>query len=366
MERNTNIDYLRSFIAYLGIILHAAIITLITHFHHCSSVSKLSLSEVFLGFTGISIHTIRLGIFFIIAGYFTYHQLSTRSISAYLWNRLKRILLPLVIMFILFNADKFTVIAFYYLKHQRPPIEILNNLSYLWFLYYLLFYYLLISVCSLLKPIFNRANKIIDDTFVYLLKSPISPLIFAIFTLPSTLNLNIFNYTLYNGFIPEIGLFTYYFIFFIFGYLLFKTKCSLKAFRPYCFWHLTIGSCLLILVTKLLLPHLFDLLNYSNTSPSLLIKMLLNLSAWLIICATLGMFSFLNTPNKIIFTLANSSYWVYLSHFPILLITVPYIYQKAHSLTLTFIFSVSITTGIVLITYLSWRGFKNTINFLRI
>lgn len=358
--RNVQFDYLRSVIAYLGIILHAIVLSISIYIATHPGQTSLNTLETLLGGCGVGIYLFRMGLFFIIAGYFAHYQLSTRALPIYLIDRFKRIAIPLVIIFLLFNLPQIFIVLFNYFTQQKNvSYQQLNDLSYLWFLYYLLIFYAITLLFKLIKSLFALNTAYLTRSYQWLIHSPFKPLFFTIFTILITLNNTKFLYPTTHSFIPNTHSVFFYFIFYAFGYLLSNSKNVLSLFSPYCFVYLILGVALLPLVAQVELPNLLlGSTHQSNISiPSPIANVLHHLASWLFVFGLLGLFSYCNKQNKVILYLAKSSYWVYLSHYPILLTLVPYFYLKTESLALTFIYSSVTTTVIILVTYQAWRVF---------
>lgn len=356
--RNTSFDYLRSVIAYLGIILHAIVLSISMYITAHPRQISFNTLEALLGSCGVGIYLFRMGLFFIIAGYFAHYQLSTRPLSTYLIDRFKRIAIPLVIIFLLFNLPLFLIVLFNYFTQQKNfSYQQFNDLSYLWFLYDLLIFYAITLLFRFFKSLFALNTTYLTRAYQWLIHSPFKPLFFTIFTILISLNNTKFLYPATHPFMPNIYSVFYYFIFYAFGYLLFNTQNTLALFRPYCFFYLILGLALLPIVAHVELPSSLLALKFEFNIPSSFTNALHHLASWLFIFGLLGLFSYCNKQTKVVLYLAKSSYWVYLSHYPILLSLVPYFYLKTQSLALTFICSSVTTTIIILITYQAWRVF---------
>ena len=146
------------------------------------------------------VHSFRMPLFFVLAGFFTSLLIDKRGIQGTYVNRGKRILGPLV-------AAMFTILPLTFLcmgafmvsakfnTHQFIPdmsqIEAIAadmeeaglpagepSLGHLWFLYYLLYFYLTIPLCILLvkalKPVKLKVDKLISH--------PIMLLVFGLYT----------------------------------------------------------------------------------------------------------------------------------------------------------------------------------------
>ena len=143
-DRLHSLDFLRAFALLMGVLLHILMLFLEPF---DGSEPRLGASVVF-----IWIHTWRMPLFMLLAGFFTALSLSKRDTGNYAFNRLIRLGVPLLLLwsFIpaideeasrLFKIPELISYIFY-------DIPFTFRLDHLWFLYYLLIFY---SVLLLMK-----------------------------------------------------------------------------------------------------------------------------------------------------------------------------------------------------------------------
>ena len=143
-DRLHSLDFLRAFALLMGVLLHILMLFLEPF---DGSEPRLGASVVF-----IWIHTWRMPLFMLLAGFFTALSLSKRDTGNYAFNRLIRLGVPLLLLwsFIpaideeasrLFKIPELISYIFY-------DIPFTFRLDHLWFLYYLLIFY---SVLLLIK-----------------------------------------------------------------------------------------------------------------------------------------------------------------------------------------------------------------------
>ena len=139
-----SLDFLRAFALLMGVLLHVLMLFLEPF---DGSEPRLGASIVF-----IWIHTWRMPLFMLLAGFFTALSLSKRSTGNYAFNRLIRLGVPLLLLWSvipaideeasrLFKAPELIAWLFY-------DVPFTFRLDHLWFLYYLLIFY---SVLLLIK-----------------------------------------------------------------------------------------------------------------------------------------------------------------------------------------------------------------------
>ena len=143
-DRLHSLDFLRAFALLMGVLLHILMLFLEPF---DGSEPRLGASVIF-----IWIHTWRMPLFMLLAGFFTALSLSKRDTGNYAFNRLIRLGVPLLLLwsFIpaideeasrLFKIPELISYIFY-------DIPFTFRLDHLWFLYYLLIFY---SVLLLIK-----------------------------------------------------------------------------------------------------------------------------------------------------------------------------------------------------------------------
>jgi hypothetical protein len=143
-ERLHSLDFLRAFALLMGVLLHALMLFLEPF---DGSEPRLGASIIF-----IWIHTWRMPLFMLLAGFFTALSLSKRNTGNYSFNRLIRLGVPLLLLWSvipaideeasrLFRVPELISWLFY-------DVPFTFRLDHLWFLYYLLIFY---SILLLIK-----------------------------------------------------------------------------------------------------------------------------------------------------------------------------------------------------------------------
>ena len=136
-DRFHSLDFLRAFALLMGVLLHVLMLFLEPF---DGSEPRLGASIVF-----IWIHTWRMPLFMLLAGFFTALRLSKRDTGNYAFNRLIRLGVPLLLLWSvipaideeasrLFKAPELIAWLFY-------DVPFTFRLDHLWFLYYLLIFY---------------------------------------------------------------------------------------------------------------------------------------------------------------------------------------------------------------------------------
>ena len=155
-DRLHSLDFLRAFALLMGVILHVLMLFLEPF---DGSEPRLGASIIF-----IWIHTWRMPLFMLLAGFFTALSLSKRHTGNYAFNRLIRLGVPLLLLWALipaideeasrlFKTPELISWLFY-------DVPFTFRLDHLWFLYYLLIFY---STLLLIKVTFPSIYSFILD-----------------------------------------------------------------------------------------------------------------------------------------------------------------------------------------------------------
>ena len=155
-DRIHSLDFLRAFALLMGVLLHVLMLFLEPF---DGSEPRLGASIIF-----IWIHTWRMPLFMLLAGFFTALSLSKRDVGNYALNRLIRLGVPILLLWAVIPAiDEGTSDIFKLpelISWVLYDVPFILRLDHLWFLYYLLIFY---GVLLLLKSITPRIFTYISD-----------------------------------------------------------------------------------------------------------------------------------------------------------------------------------------------------------
>jgi len=155
-DRLYSLDFLRAFALLMGVLLHVLMLFLEPF---DGSEPRLGASIIF-----IWIHTWRMPLFMLLAGFFTALSLSKRDVGNYALNRLIRLGVPILLLWAVIPAiDEGTSDIFKLpelISWVLYDVPFTLRLDHLWFLYYLLIFY---GVLLLLKSITPRIFTFISD-----------------------------------------------------------------------------------------------------------------------------------------------------------------------------------------------------------
>lgn len=186
-DRLHALDALRAFALFLGIYFHASL----SFFPGLDSwvVTDTSTSAAIWVVSGFS-HLFRMSLFFFIAGYFARLVYHRKGLGYFVRDRAKRIGLPLL-MFLPVMIPLLGVIWAWGAEESHrvlappPPLSVRNfPLTHLWFLYYLLWMYVAaLAGRQLVVKLLDRSERIrhfLDKTLLTLLKHRVAPFAFAL------------------------------------------------------------------------------------------------------------------------------------------------------------------------------------------
>lgn len=335
------LDNLRACMMWLGIVLHVAV-------NHLSAPSMLPFKDrdvsVFADLTLIFIHTFRMPVFFLLAGFLAAMMADTRGYGAMLRNRVRRIALPFAVFWpIVFIVTVALVLAFRHMMATgalglsladaplRDPRRPVFNTMHMWFIYYLLWFCVLAAVaCALEKHIPESIKAAWRKTFDVLARNWWG---FVLLAIPMALIGSDYRagmLTPTGSFIPNINELVHNGMFFVYGWTVYRLRDELLAHYARHCWKFVVAGLVFYCGSDVLfqvflkdpaaIPHIEMVSAYVYGSAS-----------WLWSIALVGLFvRYLPTQNKVLRYLSDSSYWVFMVHmmgtigFGILLYNAPF------------------------------------------
>jgi glucan biosynthesis protein C len=315
-------------------------------------------------FIVLLIHSFRMPIFFLVAGFFGSMLFYERGVIQMFKNRISRIVFPFIVFLfilspIIYFSFSYTIAVF---ENQENPFvnstQLFSNIfvfipkgtSHLWFLYYLIYVTLITSLLGLLlKKTKNISNKI-TNIFNWVIKRSITRIaFFSSFTFLILTYLETSMVNASTSFIPNLNTFVFYFFFYIVGWILFKSKGLLNSFMKYD-WQFVAFAVFLIITQGLLIQYSgMDLKPNSNSAILISFNSII---VWLFIFGITGLFiRYGSKHSKRMRYISDSSYWVYLIHLPLTAIIPAFIWEFPLPALVKFIIVLSLTTLICFATY---------------
>ena len=319
-ERLHSLDSLRAIMMMLGLVLHsAATYSIDVGDWPISDPKTMSYSNDFI--VGL-IHSFRMPIFFLVAGFFGSMLFYERTPLKMIKNRISRLVYPfLVFLFLLWPL---MILTFGYTKSvfagiHHPFAEVAHIFSspfafiprhtfHLWFLYYLIFTTILTVLIALQMKMFPRVRKEIIKKFKWLIQNPIRRLVFfpaLIFALYFVSEITEVETSPF--FFPDPISLIFYFVFYLIGWVLFKAKDVLSSFKTADWLCVFIGSVLFC-------TSFFFRDEFNETSLMLLSALMI----WSFVFGITGLFIRYGShySSKLRYV-SDASYWVYLIHLPL-------------------------------------------------
>ncbi len=339
-------DNLRALAMLTGVVFHASLAySPMLHFFWPTADQQSPAIDVFAWFS----HLFRMPLFFLIAGFFATYLIEKRGLLRFLYNRGLRVLLPFVIFLplVLWAIVAGIEWAAVHVEKPSPALYFMINsaqsgatdnmpinTSHLWFLYYLCFFYLVLLGLRLLRVMQSQwlAQLMRPWVMVFVMPLLLIPVFYSInapHPAPETLK-------------PLLWPFGLYGLFFVIGALLFKHQNLIKQLYPYLPWLLLIGMG----------SYGYFLYRVPAMEGTLLMAISESITAWYMTLACLiAGHRWLNQHNKTIRYIADSSYWIYITHIPVLFVVQYAFLDLQWKMWLEFFLSTVITFGIGLISY---------------
>jgi glucans biosynthesis protein C len=322
------LDHLRATMMLLGVLFHSfcCYTTLpIPWIYKDPSANRVFDLPILL------IHTFRMPIFFLLAGFFAQLSWERSGFRAFLHNRIQRILIPFLISWpVLFVATRLTFL-YLVVPVQHLPNSAAEHISateigsklrtlHLWFLYYLFFIYpaFLFIAAGFEKYVSLKWKQ---ETRIIVAKSFCSPWNVFIFATPTCILLLATRTALIEtdgSFLPNPVVLLSHFVFFGAGCLLYVHRSIvLPTFTIKPAIQTLLGAATAVVYFLCLRAQRFA----TVTSPRTLHAMASvfgAISIWLFIFGITGLFlRYANRPSQQARYLSEASYWIYIIHPPI-------------------------------------------------
>ncbi|HSV51227.1 MAG TPA: acyltransferase family protein [Burkholderiaceae bacterium] len=326
-ERLHALDNLRAAMMWLGIVIHVAVIHMVAPsplpWHDDRSTPVADLLTAF-------IHAFRMPVFFILAGFFVALLVQKGGLRGMLKNRLHRLALPFALFWpVLFACVAVLALLFVNrmatgtwgldrtLMPTGPHIPQGPGTMHLWFLWMLLWFSVLTAPACWLADRVPAIPRMIASAFGRLAGAWWG---FLLLSIPLAWVGSFYA----NGvvaptgsFVPPLAEWLHNGLFYVFGFYLHRNQQALFALYTRRWpWYAAAG-----LVFFMATGVLVEMLARSGTEKPHLawwIALVYNCASWLWSFALIGLFlRYLQRPHAWLGYLCDSSYWVYLAHFPL-------------------------------------------------
>lgn len=336
-SRFHSLDALRAFALLLGVVWHAAVAFL--PFEFGWPIQDASRSWALAVFCFVS-HSFRLGLFFLIAGFFAHLLYHRRGPASFVRNRSLRVLIPFVIGSLVVAPLIVWSLCWAEVGGALRGDQLLEGWAqacaklaaepqywfsgtHLWFLKYLFIMYLTVLIA---RSLFNRisshtdALRWLDRRFSTTFRSRWGILLLAA---PTVLFLwGMWRWGIADPsprLIPDLPLFLQYGYLFTVGWMLHRQTDLLEALAQRWRFYLSLSVPLLV-VSLIMLPIGRDAEHTLKFVVNFVFKTSYGLMSWSLILGSIGAFThFFREPSAIWRYLSDASYWIYIAHLPLLL-----------------------------------------------
>ncbi|MBT5484177.1 MAG: acyltransferase family protein [Gammaproteobacteria bacterium] len=366
------LDAIRGIALLLGLLLHGSMSFWpgLDSFGYPFSDNSKSMTLTYMFYV---LHMFRMAIFFLIAGFFAHLSLARKGPREFVKDRLKRIALPMVLAFIislllivpiaLWAASKFygpDYLSLLLSYQQSTPAQPL--LMHFWFLYYLLWFYALAVLGSIILGKLNPADTLMNKVteliyflckfrFIAILATGISAWVFytradwyfwAGIPTPTEAVWN------------ESPAFIIYGMAFFIGWAFDRQRDCFVVLKSHWPQYLLLALVMTGFSISRLNPVPFVLLDISNTD-KLIFAISYALASWCWIFALTGAgIHYFDKENALRRYLADASYWIYIAHIPLLLFLQTLLMDIPWHWSIKFPLIILISSTLLLWTYDRW------------
>ncbi|MEM9965765.1 MAG: acyltransferase family protein [Asticcacaulis sp.] len=334
MNRFHALDAVRAGALFLGIGVHAALAYTEPHFWVVNDeTSSPVMAAVFF-----LIHIFRMSLFFVLAGFFARLVYEKRGAAGFMTNRLKRVGLPLVIFWLPVMASIVALLIFAALKAYpelagqapppQPPLTISTfPLAHLWFLYLLLWFYAAAVILCGLAALIDRGQYLrrgVDGLITAILRFHLGPLVLGLPLFALLMVTPVWGY--WGGIpTPDIGLMPHnlalvaYGTAFGVGWVLHRLQDCLRYLKQGWAGYVLLGGiCSVWCLKEAGLAPTYETVA-GKAMPLYALAYVVAIWSWVL--GLMGMaLSLLSRPSSFWRFAADSSYWVYIVHLPLVLL----------------------------------------------
>ncbi len=371
MEQNRlhALDAIRGIALLLGLLLHGSISFWpgLDSFGFPISDNSKSMTLTYMFYV---LHMFRMAAFFLIAGFFAHLSLARKDYSEFLQDRLRRIALPMVSAWVislvliipivlwaaskLFGTDYLTVLQN---AQQASPAQPL--LLHFWFLYYLLWFYGLAVLFSYLLTKLNPGSQFIKliTRLVYSL-CKFRVIVIVTGSISAWLFYNRENWLFWVG-IPtpteaiwnEAPAFFIYAMAFLLGWLFDRQRECLNILKSDWPRYLVLAIVLTVMSMYRLTYPAFVFVDVSSTQ-KLTFALLYGFASWCWIFSFIGIgMQFFSRKSELRRYIADASYWIYITHLPVILFLQTLLMQVSWHWSVKFPLILIITTALLFWSY---------------
>ena len=364
LERLHSLDAMRAAMMLLGLVLHSAVNYTVTPLGEAWPNQDPNTSLVF-DWLVFFIHIFRMPAFFVMAGFFAaflYYREGTRGFLA---HRTRRLLLPLAAFWlVVFPVCR---AGFYYAglgggrTGLRPAWQQLRDapygdasLAHLWFLYYLFIFCLAaVIIVPMVERLRSETRLRLLDRFAQWTPRVSGCLLLGGVTGLSLIPMQTPGLDTVITFLPSARVLIAYGVFFVFGWVLFLRREVVPTFASHPWRYVIAGTAASLVYLAVIIS---SVPGTGLPEPSLPVHLLAviacGIATWLLIYGVTGLFvRYFERPGQRQRYLSDASYWMYLTHLPIVIWTAGAIRTLALPAELKFLIVLGVTAVLTIVTY---------------
>ncbi|MDX1373093.1 MAG: acyltransferase family protein [Nitrososphaeraceae archaeon] len=333
-------DALRGIAMWLGVVLHAVMSYQVDP---RAGWPKDIMSSPAMDWIYHYLHSFRMPMFFVVAGFFSSFLLKKIGLKAFIKHRFKRIVLPFLLSIIIivpicgfvFSIYRNLILNDEQLGWTNVLMGSLNwtGFYHIWFLYYLIIFY--VAYLSIRRVTENLSiNKINEISEIKYFLTALILIAIQYFFFQGQVEP-------WTGIVPKIGQLLYFGYFFAIGVFIDANHKFLFTNQYLRYSYILIGLILLYFT------HLYgEQLNYG------LYSVLISMQTVFFVLGHIAIFmNLFNRESRFLRYFSDSSYWFYLIHFPIVVTLQIVLLDVNVNLWLKFIFIIVFTTAFSTVTY---------------
>ena len=364
-DRFHALDAARASALLLGIVLHATM----SFFLPIPAVDVSPSTS--LGVTFYVIHMFRMSLFYFIAGFFAHLVFHRRGARAFVKDRAKRILVPMTAGWIVLAPPTIAAVIWGLVRSfpEGPPpgsetaLPMGFPLTHLWFLYYLTIFYVLALALRAVFVALDRRGSLrarLDTVVRFGLASYLAPLvlaapIFAVLYTTAEWPVWFGIPTPDTGFTPKIPAMVGFGTAFAFGWIAHRQATALAVLEKQ--WLVNMGVAVGLTIACLALVGLAP-----NPAAPTAVEGGLQMRAVYTACYTAAIWCwtfgligaamrFCSQPSELRRYVADSSYWLYLGHLPLVFFLQAALMSVPLHWAIKFPLIVAITLAVLLVSY---------------
>lgn len=346
---------------YLGVILHAAI-AYKAGYHPRYWIRDSAASTYFFDYLYFWIHSFRMPLFFMLSGFFTALLSSKIGLKAFVWNRFKRIVIPLIFCVILIVPLSVAPFSFSRIFiDQGGTVQAAWNQAILdlkavflfqefkgfqhfWFLLNLIYFYLFFSITKRLGFDWSRLQGMFKSGWIL----PLSILFAATYLILLGYFKDI-TPSIWTGLFPRNPQLIYYGLYFVGGIFLYYNRTLLPLIAKAGIPFIVIGTVISVALTWYLNSNMSDTNLHSDLY---LFKFLYALQNVTLAIGLMGIcLKLFTSESPVLRYMSDASYWVYIVHLAIVASSQLLWMVLEVPVYLRFILTILVTTVISYVSY---------------